>query len=810
MGSPERRPLAVMFTDIAGFTARMERSESDALRILGSQREILSGHLDGQDGTMLKEMGDGTLSVFGTPAAAVRCARGFQEDLRGADFRVRIGIHWGEVLVGEGDVFGDTVNVASRLEEIAAPGGIFVSGELLGNYGSGRKPYTIPLGMRRLKGLGRLVDVHALKGTFRHPLPVESLATVDDALTAAGTREVPTLAVMLLENLGDEQDAFYAYGITTDLVSDLSRVGSISVIPMSTIMKTAAAASSDRDAARRLSAEFLVKGTLWRQKDIFRLSIEMTEVRTDRLVWTDSWQDNWYELASLKGKLADGILKALGREPSSYPGMTGTVTDRVGAYEQYLKAKHLWRVKRSRSDIEKVRRMIAKLLEADPALVPALNLLGETFRESGDFEKGLEIFREASARAKSSGDRKGMLDSENAIAITSWMRADHRSARRGFERVLRMARSIGDREGQGKALSNIGLMDCELAEYPSALDHLARALALAQEIKAPLLQANTLCNIGLVHWRKGDVEKALQHYQKSLDLFVEMNDLAGQSNLLRNIGICHNRSGEPEKALEMAEKGLEIALALDDRPGQCRALNNRGNSLLEMGMDEEARASYDRSLDLARELGLVDMEGVLLTNLGLLALNAGEHDNALGMTRRATDICRRTGDTEGENENLLNQASILVEDGRYHEAVGLLRESSGLAAKVGISSFRAQTAATLANALAHEPDIATHYGEILDLLDQVAGDLPLQTRARAYAVRMASDAIAMLLAQDVPPPRKASELRKMHADLIEEAHENLIEAAARIRDASRRKSFLGNISDHRRILGEWLALGKGR
>lgn len=131
-----RRTIAVMFTDVAGFTSFMEQNEKDAIAMLEEINTSITALLDSHSGSLVKEMGDGTLSYFFKGRSAINCARKIQKSLSERDFQIRIGIHWGSVMLQENDILGDTVNVASRLEKMAPPGGICVSSELLQNLGS--------------------------------------------------------------------------------------------------------------------------------------------------------------------------------------------------------------------------------------------------------------------------------------------------------------------------------------------------------------------------------------------------------------------------------------------------------------------------------------------------------------------------------------------------------------------------------------------------------------------------------------------------------------------------------------------------
>jgi len=160
-----RKLAAIMFTDIVGYTALMGKDEAKALQLLHKNRDLVKPLVQGHDGEWLKEIGDGTLSSFASAVEAVNCALEIQQSLKDdPDLSLRIGIHIGDVVVEEGDVFGDGVNVASRLEPIAAPGGICISGRVYDDIRNKPDIETVYLGEQSLKNVDHPVKVYALTG----------------------------------------------------------------------------------------------------------------------------------------------------------------------------------------------------------------------------------------------------------------------------------------------------------------------------------------------------------------------------------------------------------------------------------------------------------------------------------------------------------------------------------------------------------------------------------------------------------------------------------------------------------------------
>ena len=307
----ERKLAAIMFTDITGYTEAMSKSESKTLNLLEKKRSILKPLLKEYKGTFVKEIGDGTLSYFESAVNAATCAVKLQErTYDDKNLNVRIGIHIGDIVFKDGDVFGDGVNVASRLESIAPTGGVCVSKNVYDELLNQEEFDGIELGLQSLKGVGRLVEVFGLKGDMlSEPNPKEYQ---DNKGVGHSDDEVPSIAIIPFENKGADEGVFYAYGISADLITDCSGAGLIRVASLEDIEKVE---NWDKLKADELASTLLVRyiaqGTLWKMDDMFQLSVELYDTNTSKVIWSDRWQEKWDNLPSIKGSLSDGLLKAL-------------------------------------------------------------------------------------------------------------------------------------------------------------------------------------------------------------------------------------------------------------------------------------------------------------------------------------------------------------------------------------------------------------------------------------------------------------------------------------------------------------------
>ena len=171
MPSPqiERKLAAIMFTDIAGYTALSAKDENKALALLDTQKQILTPIIEEFNGTLHKEMGDGLLFTFPTVTEAVKCGIKIQEQTKANDdLNLRVGIHEGEITLKDGDALGDDVNVASRIEAFAPSGGIAISSKIQQNISSLPEFETSYVGKPELKGVAQKVEVYCITS---HGLP---------------------------------------------------------------------------------------------------------------------------------------------------------------------------------------------------------------------------------------------------------------------------------------------------------------------------------------------------------------------------------------------------------------------------------------------------------------------------------------------------------------------------------------------------------------------------------------------------------------------------------------------------------------
>ena len=666
MSSPriERKLAAIMFTDIAGYTALSAKDENKALELLDTQKQILTPIIEEFNGTLHKEMGDGLLFTFPTVTEAVKCGIKIQEDTKAnADLNLRIGIHEGEITLKDGDVLGDDVNVSSRIEPFSAIGGIAISGKVQQNISSLTEFETKYIGKPKLKGVAQKVEVYCITS---HKLPHTDLSKVSAKLEKESNltkyaliggvailvavlffvfqeeeETVPSIAIIPLENKGESKDEFYSYSISADLISDVSGAGDIRVASLKDIEKIDYKSLSNDEIGKKLLVRYISQGTLWKVDSIFQLSMELYDTKKNKVEWSKNWQQNWSELPSIKGGLSGKILKNL--QVTTKQDITKSESENADAYALYLKAKNIYEKRENIDDTEIAQGMLQKAIELDENLIAAKVILGDLYMDKIDYEEAMEMYSSAITKSKELDDKIWIGRSTRKIGNIHINKYELDEGIDCYERALAIAEEIGDKNGMGASLSNIGSVYTDKGDYDKALDYLSKALANAEELDDKSGMMFPLSSLGALHYYKGDFNKTLDYFGRALAIVEELGDKSRIGLILGNMGLIYSTKGNYDKALEYSGRALAIAEDFDVK-------RHMEDHLISLGNIYSTKGDYDKALEYfgrlpALQEELSDREGMArsLCNIGIAHFNKSDHNVAEEYLEKSLHIHKELG-----------------------------------------------------------------------------------------------------------------------------------------------------------------------
>ncbi len=279
-----------MFTDMAGYTALGQRNETISLALVEEQRKLLRPVFSRRNGREIKTMGDAFLVEFSNALDAVRSAYDVQRTSREfnisqpSDQRIilRIGLHLGDVVESQGDISGDAVNIASRIQSLAENGGICVTQQV---YDQVQNKFDLPL-----KGLGSrpLKNVSARIEVYKMVMPWEN-----EQKTSAVQLETTRVAVLPFANMSpDPGDSYFANGITEEIISTLSGVSGLNVISRTSVMGYKGTTKRVKEIGSELEAGSVLEGSFRKAGNRIRVTAQLIDVRDDRHVWAHSYDRN--------------------------------------------------------------------------------------------------------------------------------------------------------------------------------------------------------------------------------------------------------------------------------------------------------------------------------------------------------------------------------------------------------------------------------------------------------------------------------------------------------------------------------------
>jgi adenylate cyclase len=341
-----RRLAAILAADVAGYSRLIGADEQETLTLLKAFRaDVIDPAIAAHSGRIVKTTGDGLLAEFGSTVDALRCALEVQANLKKHNvsfapdklFEFRIGIHQGDILVEDDDIFGDGVNIAARLEELAEPGGICVSARVQEDAaGKIFIPYR-DLGERRLHNIARPVRVYSIapsaqpQGPLRRGLTdwlarhrqtsspaSQTLPPPISAPPAVTSAKLPaplSIVVLPFANLSnDAEEEYFADGITDDVTTDLSRISESFVISPSTAFSYKGKPIIVKQIARELAVRYALEGSVRRLGERVQVNVQLTDGESGAVVWADRFDTGRRSLAEAQAEITGRLASTLGLE----------------------------------------------------------------------------------------------------------------------------------------------------------------------------------------------------------------------------------------------------------------------------------------------------------------------------------------------------------------------------------------------------------------------------------------------------------------------------------------------------------------
>ncbi|MFK7923234.1 MAG: adenylate/guanylate cyclase domain-containing protein [Bacteroidia bacterium] len=603
---PSRRLAAIMFADIVGYTAMMQRNEQEGLAKVRRFSEVIESEVQANEGEVLQFMGDGCLCIFHSAVQAMHAAQAIQLALKvEPQVPLRIGIHIGDIVMQEGNIYGDGVNLASRVESMGVPGSILVTERVIHDVKSHPEFEMVSLGNFQFKNVDNPMEVFALanaglsvprrgelkgklapnpKQKARVKLKYLWLAlglfaligglvwySTQPAKPEAGLKPVssdPIIAVLPFRDLSAKQDqAFFCEGTAEEILNALSKLQGIKVLGRGSSFSFQDKQLPLKEIGQQLNATVLLDGSVRRAGNNIRVNVQLINVEDESTLWSKQYDQQEAEIFAIQEEIARKVLDQLQITllPGESQSLLAEQTQNPQAYEWYLKGSYA--LNAGASKIDEAIEHLEKAVALDSGYYFAYVKLGIARFKKGIFSSEDAYFEKGKQTLQRAIELNPNLP--DAYAHLSEVVIMKDAAPEESEKLIKTAISLGYPSvnkysayvliAKGQIGEGIGIMEAIVEKDPLSVlakATLSRVYLMAREYEKELaFSAEVLAQYpgqSSVMRHRGEAMLHLGMADEALPLYQELVEYRGYAAY--GLVICYQRLGQETKARELLEQ----------------------------------------------------------------------------------------------------------------------------------------------------------------------------------------------------------------------------------------------------------------
>lgn len=610
-----RRQLsAIMFTDLAGYTAMMQEDEFNAIGLRDRHRTILEEEIRKNNGQILQYYGDGALSLFNSTIDATVSAISIQSLSRNGDIPLRIGIHTGDVVVDENGAYGDGVNIASRIESFSVPGSVMISDKVFDDLKNHQEFSPVLMGEFELKNVKRPVEVYALTNA-------NLVVPARTDLKGKVRERIKSIAVLpFINRSSDPENEYFSDGVTEEIISALARIDRLRVISRTSSFAFKGKQCDAREIGRKLEVQSVLNGSVRKSGNRIRVTVELSSTFDGYQIWTETYdrmlEDVFEVQDEISLKIAQQLMEKLGTSGLSENEKSKSVN--LDAYNHYLKGLFHFN-KWTPGEAEIAVGYFEKALGIEPNYGLALSGLAQAYTlmsVTGYIKpsEGNEMVQEVARKAFENGEdlEQIYLALANIEFFYNW---DFIKGKEYADKALELNPKSPD---ANLSRSIFGLV-------AGNVDAMSVSIEKALEIDP--LSTIAIRTYADLHYLKGDYDRAIELYKQILEINPE-----------------YQTAYEFQAWALMMKGEVNGAIALFERGGDENEQIHSMKSYVQLGYAYGLKGEFDRTNEFLDKLKLEaeqDPDGNHDLSFATLYTVLGEKDLAFDHIRKCMD--RRIG-----------------------------------------------------------------------------------------------------------------------------------------------------------------------
>jgi len=541
-----------MFTDIVGYTALMGKDEGKAFEWLQKNRDIQRPVIEQHNGRWIKELGDGVLASFHSVSDALNAAINIQKTCNSSsDFQLRIGVHLGEVLFENDDVFGDGVNIASRLQALAPPGGIWISESVHNNVSNKKEfdnEFVTTATLKNVKEAIRVYQVKAegvifqdaekisgetkaspsKKATYKKALLIAIIAIVligtgyfiysslnrntkVDKLATSGEIARSSIAVLPFVNMSnDKEQEYFSDGMSEELLNLLSKVPDLKVISRTSSFSFKGKNQDVRSIGGVLGVANILEGSVRKSGNTIRITAQLIETKNGTHLWSETFDRQMNDVFAIQDEISKEIVNILKIKllDKHITRITRRNTENPDAFEDYLKGRYYWN-QRTDEGLKKAIGFFENAIKKDPKYAAAYSGLSDVYVTLFDYD--ILPYEESTRKATEAAQKaleidKDLAEANNSLAHIHLHDWHWKEAEEGFKRALELD------PGYVLAYHWYALCLTALGRSGEAVDQ----MKIARELDP--LSVRISADLGMALLAAGEYDDAIRQEEKTMEL----------------------------------------------------------------------------------------------------------------------------------------------------------------------------------------------------------------------------------------------------------------------------------------------------
>jgi len=512
-----RKLVAILYADVAGYSRLTEEDEDATHLILTEYLDFISSSIESHNGKVMHYAGDAVLAKFDAVVNAMSAAISIQNELRDRNSEVhddgkiqfRIGINTGDVIEDRGDIYGDGVNIAARLEALAIPGGICISDAVRSAIGKKLDLSYEDLGEQEVKNISEPVRSYKVLMAWEEPSIPSDTKTVTLELP-----DKPSIAVLPFDNLSnDPEQDYFADGIVENITTALSRIKTFFVIARTSAFIFKDRAVTFEKVRDELGVRYFLEGSVQKVGNQVRINVQFIETNSGAHVWADNYDGTLSDIFDLQDKIIEQVAGAM------HPNILQAEIDRsrqkppqdLGAYDYIMRSmSFVWAL--NQIDNQEAIRLLKLALELDPDYPLALSLMAWCYGQQVIYNWS-SIPEETKSETLQLAKHAATLNGDDPLVLTVLGAAysiinDHNSAKVFLERAVSLD------PNSAWAWSRLGWSKCYSGLPEEAIDHFKIALRLSPYDP---MNFNCYMGIGTAHKMQFDIDNSILYFERGLN-----------------------------------------------------------------------------------------------------------------------------------------------------------------------------------------------------------------------------------------------------------------------------------------------------